>query len=289
LLWDFFLRIFPAMMENFYKTMTKLAILVLAAAFIVACGGTSAENEASQDADRQQGNLLDEILKRGVIRVGTTGDFNPISMKDPDTNEYVGFDIDLFNKLAADLDIEVEFVATDWRSLVSGVVAGKYDVTSNASYNMGRAKVANYTLPVIYYETVPLTLGENEGRFSSWESIDKPEITVATTLGTVFDEQAKEIFKNAKIINVEAPARDYQEVLSGRADVSITSNVEAATLVQTYPNMIKIDVDKSLYRRGGGLLVAKGEEDLLHLLDSWIRLQGDNGYLEELRIKWLGS
>ncbi len=53
--------------------------------------------------------------------------------------------------------------------------------------------------------------------------------------------------------------------------------------------MIKIEADKSLYRRGGGLLVAKGEEDLLHLLDSWIRLQDDGGFLEELRIKWLGS
>ncbi len=126
--------------------------------------------------------LLEEILRRGTIRVGTTGDFNPISYKDPDSNEHVGFDIDLFARLASDLGIEVEFVPTDWRNPVSGVVAGKYDVTSSASYNMGRAKVTNYTLPVIYYETVPLTLRGDGGRFTSWDSIDKSDITVATTL-----------------------------------------------------------------------------------------------------------
>ncbi len=224
-----------------------------------------------------------------MLRVGTTGDFNPISFRDPDTNERAGFDIELFTKLAEDLEVELEFVATDWRSLVSGVAAGKYDITSNASYNMARAKVAMYTLPVIHYETVPLTLQENAARFDSWDSIDQADVTVATTLGTVFEEQAKAIFENVEFRSVEAPARDFQEVLAGRAEVSITSNVEAATLVQTYPNLVRIDVDRSLYRRGGGLLVARGEQELLNLLNTWITLQEDNGFLPDLREKWLGT
>ena len=41
---------------------------------------------------------------------------------------------------------------------------------------------------------------------------------------------------------IEAPARDYQEVLAGRADVHITSNVEAATLVDKYSDLMIIPV-----------------------------------------------
>ena len=45
--------------------------------------------------------------------------------------------------------------------------------------------------------------------------------------------QAKSYFPNAQIKAIESPARDFQEVLAGRADAHITSNVEAATLVET--------------------------------------------------------
>ena len=38
---------------------------------------------------------LDAIKKNGELRVGTTGDWDPMSMKDPATNKYKGFDIDV--------------------------------------------------------------------------------------------------------------------------------------------------------------------------------------------------
>ena len=56
------------------------------------------------------------------------------------------------------------------------------------------------------------------------------------------EKMAKEFFPNAKIISVEAPARDYQEVLAGRADVHITSNIEASTLVKTYDQLSIVSV-----------------------------------------------
>ena len=38
---------------------------------------------------------LQKILSSGELKVGTTGDWDPMSMKDPTTNKYVGFDIDV--------------------------------------------------------------------------------------------------------------------------------------------------------------------------------------------------
>ena len=48
----------------------------------------------------QEGSRLQEILESGTLRVGTTGDFNPMSFKDPGSNEYRGFDIDVTKQLA---------------------------------------------------------------------------------------------------------------------------------------------------------------------------------------------
>ena len=48
----------------------------------------------------QAASKLDTIKKNGELRVGTTGDWDPMSMKDPATNKYKGFDIDVMNELA---------------------------------------------------------------------------------------------------------------------------------------------------------------------------------------------
>ena len=45
----------------------------------------------------QTKSKLNQILERGTLRVGTTGDFNPMSIKDTTTNTLVGFDIDAMN------------------------------------------------------------------------------------------------------------------------------------------------------------------------------------------------
>ena len=34
--------------------------------------------------------VLSEILSGGVLKVGTTGDWNPMTMKDPSNNSYTG-------------------------------------------------------------------------------------------------------------------------------------------------------------------------------------------------------
>ena len=56
---------------------------------------------------------LNKILTSGELRVGTTGDWDPMSMKDPATNQYKGFDIDVTSELAKDMGVKVTYVPTD--------------------------------------------------------------------------------------------------------------------------------------------------------------------------------
>lgn len=229
---------------------------------------------------------LQKILESGTLRVGTTGDFNPMSFKDPASGEYRGFDIDVVTQLAKDMEVKLELVPTDWKTLVNGVVADKYDMTTSASVSVARAKVAGFTDAYVEFGTVPLTLKANLDRFSGWESIDKPDVTVATTLGTVFEAQAKSFFPNANLVSVEAPARDFQEVLAGRALVSITSNVEAAALTETYPELAIIPVDRQRAKRPGAFLVAQDDFVWINFLNQWIALKKADGWLDQLHETW---
>jgi cyclohexadienyl dehydratase len=90
-------------------------------------------------AQAQSPSALQDILSNGVLKVGTTGDWNPMTMKDPATNSYKGYDIDVMTELAKDLNVELEFVPADWKTLVSGVTSGKYHMTGSASVSPARA------------------------------------------------------------------------------------------------------------------------------------------------------
>ena len=113
-------------------------------------------------------SVLSEILSGGVLKVGTTGDWNPMTMKDPANNSYTGYDIDVMTALAKDLGVKVEFVPTDWKTLVSGVTSGKYHMTGSASISPSRAKAAGYSNSYFSLATVPLTLKKNSDKFTDW-------------------------------------------------------------------------------------------------------------------------
>ncbi len=61
----------------------------------------------------QADSRLETILSNGVLKVGTTGDWDPMTMKEPATNKYKGFDIDVMSELAKDMNVKVKFVPAE--------------------------------------------------------------------------------------------------------------------------------------------------------------------------------
>ena len=234
----------------------------------------------------QAQSALQEILSDGVLKVGTTGDWNPMTMRDPATNSYMGYDIDVMNELAKDLGVEVEFVPTDWKTLVNGVVSGKYHITGSASISPARAKATGYSDSYFSLATVPLVLAENVDKFKDWDDLNRPEVTVAATLGTTQEKQVKQFFPDAKHQIVEAPARDFQEVLAGRADAHITSNVEAYKLVAKYPQMAVVTVSTPKAPTPIAMLMPQADQVWINYVNTWIRLKEERGFFNELARKW---
>ena len=234
----------------------------------------------------QAQSILNDVLSSGVLKVGTTGDWNPMTMKDTVTDGYKGYDIDVMTAMADDLGVAVEFVPTDWKTLVAGLTAGKYQITGSASMSAARAKAAGFSESYFSLATVPLINARDEGRFKSWADLDKPDVTVAATLGTTQEQQVKDFFPNAHKVIVEAPARDFQEVLAGRATANITSNVEASTLVRQYPQLRIVPVDAARARTPVAMLMPQGDQVWINYVDNWITLKKDAGFFDALAAKW---
>ena len=59
------------------------------------------------------GETLDAIKQRGVLRVGTTGDYKPFTFREED-GAYRGADIEMAKRLADRLGVKLEIVPTVW-------------------------------------------------------------------------------------------------------------------------------------------------------------------------------
>ena len=103
-------------------------------------------------------------------------------MKDPKTNKYKGFDIDVMNELAKDLGVKVKFVPSEWKTIVAGITADRYDISTSVTKTPKRAEVAGFTATYYKYATVPLVLKKNLKKFSTWESLNSSNAVSYTHL-----------------------------------------------------------------------------------------------------------
>ena len=228
---------------------------------------------------------LETIKKNGELRVGTTGDFDPMSIKDPATNEYKGFDIDVMKELAKDLGVKVKFVPAEWKTIVAGITANRYDISTSVTKTAKRAEVVGFTETYFKYGTVPLVLKKNLKKFPTWDSLNNEKVTIATTLGTSQEEKAKEFFPKSKLKSIEAPARDFQEVLAGRADGNITSSLEANKLVIKYPQLAIVP-DGGKNPAFLAMLVPKEDKVWNDYVSKWIKRKQVSGFFMTLEAKY---
>ncbi|MFW5738198.1 MAG: transporter substrate-binding domain-containing protein [Spirochaetota bacterium] len=261
------------------------AALLGTLAAVTAC--SEAPNElAAQPSSRPVSGAgrLDEVLERGVLRVGTTGDFY-LSQLDEKTGERRGYDIDLTSRLAKDMGVEVEYVATDWPSLVSGLTSGRYDITTGATYTAARARAASYTLPTARTGTVAVVRRTDRERFNAWSAIDGAGVRVAVTQGSIFQEQAHGIASAASIETVASRSSLHETLLAGRADVAITGLVDAAALVSAQDALVIAPAEPK-HASYMAMLVPPGAHELRAFVDAWIRSKQHSGYMDELGARW---
>jgi polar amino acid transport system substrate-binding protein len=112
-----------------------LATSAALALSLAACGGGSSSSAESNPYNLQQ---------PGTLRVGTLTDAPPnVFLKD---GKFTGFDNDLLTAVAAKLDLEVEFVGTEFSSLLAQVKTRKYDLgSSSISITEGRKKTVDFS------------------------------------------------------------------------------------------------------------------------------------------------
>ena len=258
-----------------------LAILMLLVAGFALLAAAADEIQISDAA-------LQAIMKRGVLRVGSTGDYNPMSYLDPETNRYVGFDAALAEDLAAWLGVEIEYVPTSWPTLTEDTMAGKFDLaicgititdTRKETMLMSDGYLANG-------KTI-LCRADEADRYASLTDINRPEVRVMVNPGGLNEKFALQNLPDCTLIvhdvNQEIPAL----VAEGEADIMITEIMEAGYYVGQDERLAAPLIYEPFTHGQLGVLMPKGSEDLLDYVNMFLAAEKESGRLDELAEEYI--
>jgi polar amino acid transport system substrate-binding protein len=97
------------------------------------------------------GDVLDEILAAGVIKVSTDANYAPQSFLN-DKGELEGFDISVAKEVAKRLGVKVKFVTPDWDLITAGKWGKRWDLSiGSMTPTVERMNALHFTIP--YYST----------------------------------------------------------------------------------------------------------------------------------------
>ena len=233
---------------------------------------------------------LEDIAERGTIRIGTTGDYRPMSYFNEKTGEYEGIDAELSKIIADSLGVKIEYVKTTWPTLTADTLAGKFDIAlCGISRNYNRAKLMAMSdgYGVGRFGKTILCRKNDAKKFKTLADINKPEVRVMINPGGTNEKFANANLKNAKIIVFNENAEIPHQVSIGNADIMITEIVEALNYIKLDKNLAAPLIDKPFTVHSCGILMQKGDQEFLNYINFVLAELRMDGTLEKLENKYL--
>jgi polar amino acid transport system substrate-binding protein len=201
-----------------------LGLIFVCCAAFTSCGEASTENGSSSAEVR----TLDQIKQSGEIKIGVFTDKSPFGYLDENGNN-VGYDIELGNKIAADLGVKVKYIPTDAAARVSSVQSGKTDVIlANFTKTDERAEQVDFQLP--YMQVALGMVSKTEDPINSLEDLQNDTskqliVVKGTTAETYLEKNYPDLLDRA--LKFEQYSEVQNALTDGRGAAWLTDNTEA--------------------------------------------------------------
>ena len=247
--------------------------LVLVTAVMLAAGSVSA-------------GALDEIQKRGTLRVGMEPGYMPFELTNQ-KGEIIGFDVDMAKRIAKAMDVKLELVSTAWDGIIPALLTGKFDILmSGMTLTQQRNMSINFAQPYIVIGQSILVNKKYEGTVEDYKDLNDPKYTVASKLGTTGEQAVKRLIPNAKYISYETEQEGVLEVINGKVDAFIYDMPYNAIAYAQRGGKKIFHLDEPFTFEPLAWAIKKGDPDFLNWLNNFMFQVKSDGTYEKIFKKW---
>jgi polar amino acid transport system substrate-binding protein len=261
-----------------------VSAIVLVSVFVLSLASCTSEEEPQKEPVAE--SAIEQIAKRGVIKVGMDV-FVPWAMKDK-KGELIGFEIDIAKKFAEDMGVKIEFVPTKWSGIIPALITGKFDVLiGGMTITTQRNLKINFTRPYYYTEQGLMAHKEKAAGFKVAD-FNSPEVTIAARLGSTAAVAAKQQFPKATMRLFDDEPAAVQELRNGNVHAMVSAQPLPSSTALEYPDTIMV-YDEVMMLEAIGIGVRKGDIDTLNLINNWIEINRNNGWIQGKYAYWFKS
>lgn len=246
----------------------------------------AAEETAEAPAETAEADdELAKILSTGKFIVGIEGTYPPFTYHD-ESGALAGYDVEVAQKVAEKLGVEVEFVEAAWDSLLIGVDTGRFDTVINC-VSITEERLGKYDFSDPYYfNSRPVIVRADDDRIQSED--DLKGMKVATNLTNAYIDWLEG--HGAEVVGIDTSGESIEMLLSGRVDFVNFSEVILNDYLKEHPDAnLKVAFVIPNSEAQVGIPFRKGEERLVETVNGILQELRDEGTLKELSMKYFNA
>jgi polar amino acid transport system substrate-binding protein len=250
------------------KPLAKACLLAMAATILPAAGAFAAEPAF-------------KTVTPGQLTVAYRTDDKPVSFID-ESGKPTGFLVDFENAIGKELGIKIEYVATDFASLLPSIRNNRYDTAAFQTLETPeRLAVVDFTTPLTY----------SQARLVSRKNapIDKVDgasgKTVAITRGSALIPLLQDLAPGVTVREFPNIASSLNALIAGQVDGLFTGLGTASHLVKDHAD--ELTASQIVTSGTSAFPVSKDNPELLKALNAEIDKLMKDGTYTRLFVKWM--
>jgi ABC-type amino acid transport substrate-binding protein len=229
---------------------------------------------------------LDSIRKRGTLRVAYLPDRLPFAYRNKDGTA-VGYDVDLVQRLAKDLGVDLELVRLSWPEIVSGLENGRLDLAvGGIAITPTRAMEAVFS-DSHFDHSVGFVLPDHmRDNFATLKSIRAiPDLQILISPDRHYMDFAKRAFPNATLVPVDSPGAFFK---GEHGDAVLITSAEAGSAwTLLYPEFGVTVPDGVSVKAPAAIALPTGDPKFVAYINTWLLLVEKNGFMKQLFDYWI--
>ncbi|ERS85015.1 amino acid ABC transporter substrate-binding protein [Halomonas sp. PBN3] len=244
----------------------RLALTAVAASLMTAGGLTQADEH--------------------TIRVGMSGGYFPFTFVEQDTLQ--GFEVDVMEAVAEEMDVEVEFVTANFSGLFGMLESGRIDTIANQiTITEERAAKYAFTQPYVY-DGAQIVVREGNEEIQGVEDLKGK--TVAVNLGSNYEQLLRELPYADEIDIRTYESNIEQDTALGRVDAFVMDRVSASQVIKEKPLPLAL-AGQPFSEIRNALPFRDTEEDraLRDRVDAALTRLRESGELAAISEEWFGT
>lgn len=263
------------------RTIRSLAVCVAAVAFVV---GTL---EAARAADATRvAPILDRILAKKELVVGTAADMPPLNMTLKDGN-VVGMEVDLATLMANGIGVKLTLKQMRFNDLLPALEAGQVDlILSGMTMTPLRNTKVAFAGPYFGSGKSILIKQENAAALRSIATMNSSDVALAALKGSTSQLFVERLIPKAKLV----PTDDYDQaigmVLDGKVQAMVADFPICNVSVFRYRDKGLTTLKSPLNYEPIGIALLPTDPLLLNWAQNFVTAMLNSGELELLRQKW---